>query len=66
MDQCVENYDPEWSWQHDTASEAQLVYLRSLLRLEGLFLAGGDAPYMTQDQASHMIDLLTGLDDRSR
>ena len=45
VDRCTENYDPEWSWQHDTASEAQLGYLRSILRRKGLFLAGGDAAY---------------------
>ena len=27
VDRWMENYDPEWSWQHDTASEAQLYYL---------------------------------------
>lgn len=66
VDRCMENHDPEWSWQHDMASEAHLYNLRSLLRREGLFPAGGDTAYMTQGQASHMIDLLTGSDDRSR
>ena len=60
----MDGYDPEWEWQDDAASDAQLGYLRSLLRRENLFLADGDAAHMTKGQASHMIDLLTRPDDR--
>ena len=54
----MDEYDPEWDWQDDSATNAQLSYLRSLLRREGLFLADGAASSMTKGMASHMIDLL--------
>ena len=45
-------------WEEESATDAQLGYLRSLLRREGLFLADVDAAYMTKGMASHMIELL--------
>ena len=64
VDRWMEEYDPEWDWQDEAASDAQLGYLRSLLRREGLYLDQGDAESMTKGQASHMIDLLTEMDER--
>ena len=50
---------PEWDWEEESATDAQLGYLHSLLRREGLFLGDRDAASMTKGQASHIIDLLT-------
>ena len=58
VDQWMTEYAPEMAWQDGAVTEAQLGYLRSLLRREGLFLADGDAASMTKGMASHMIDLL--------
>ena len=58
VDRWRAEYDPEWDWQDDSATDAQLGYLRSLLRREGLFLADGDAASMTKGMANHMIELL--------
>ena len=58
VDRWMGEYDPEWDWQDDAATDAQLGYLRSLLRHEGLFLADVDAVSMTKGMASHMIELL--------
>ena len=43
----------------DGTLDAQLGYLRSLLRRDGLFLSDGDADLITKGQASHLIELLT-------
>lgn len=59
VDRWMNEYDPEWDWQEDAATDAQLGYLRSLLRRQGLFLSDDDTAYMTKGQASHMIDLLS-------
>ena len=58
IDKWMEDYAPEWDWEEESATDAQLGYLRSLLRREGLFLADVDAAYMTKGMASHMIELL--------
>ena len=55
----MEEYDPEWDWQEDVATDAEMSYPRSLLRREGSFLDNDDAASMTEGWESHMIDLLT-------
>lgn len=57
VDRWIAEYAPEMGWQDDAATDAQLGYLGSLLRHEGLFLADGDSAYMMKGQASHLIDL---------
>ena len=37
IDRWMDKYYPEWDWQDDAVTDAQLDYLRSLLRREGLF-----------------------------
>ena len=53
------DYAPEWDWEEDSATDAQLGYLRSLLQRDGLFLSDGDVDLITKGQASHIIELLT-------
>ena len=53
IDRWMANYAPEWDWEEDSATDAQLGYLRSLLRRDG------DADLITKGQASHIIELLT-------
>ena len=59
VDRWMAEYASEMGWHDDAVTDAQLGYLRSLLRNEGLFLADNDAATMTKGMASHMIDLLT-------
>ena len=59
VDRWMAEYAPEMGWQDDRVTDAQLGYLHSLLRREGLFLGDRDAASMTKGQASHIIDLLT-------
>ncbi len=59
IDRWMDKYYPEWDWQDDAVTDAQLDYLRSLLRREGLFLTASNAASMTKGQASHLIELLT-------
>ena len=59
IDRWMADYAPEWDWEEDSATDAQLGYLRSLLRRDGLFLSDGDADLITKGQASHLIELLT-------
>ena len=66
VDRWMAEYAPEMDWQDDAVTDAQLGYLRSLLRREGLFLADGDAASMTKGMASHMIELLSETDNRRR
>ena len=66
IDRWMDEYAPEWDWQDDSATDAQLGYLRSLLRREGLFLSDGDAASMTKGLASHMIEMLAEADSRPR
>ena len=58
VDRWMDGYEPEWEWQDDAATDAQLGYLRSLLRRQSLFLRDDDAASMTKGMASHMIELL--------
>ena len=58
VDRWMDGYEPEWEWQDDAATDAQLGYLRSLLRRQSLFLSGEDAASITKGMASHMIELL--------
>ena len=64
VDRWMDEYAPEMGWQDDVVTDAQLGYLRSLLRREGLFLADGDAASMTKGMASHMIELLAEANNR--
>ena len=59
VDRRMGEYVPEMGWQDDAVTDAQLGYLRSLLRREGLFLVDGDVASMTKGMTSHLIDLLT-------
>ena len=58
LDRWMDGYEPEWGWQDDAATDAQLGYLRSLLRHQSLFLSDDDVASMTKGMASHMIELL--------
>ncbi len=59
VDRWMEKYDPEWDWQEDAATDAQMSYPRSLLRQEGPVLGNEDAASMTGGWESRMIDRLT-------
>ena len=58
IDKWIADYAPEWDWEEESATDAQLGYVRSLLRRDGLFLSDGDSDLMTKGQASHIIELL--------